>query len=243
MNANLYQPYWADSILAVNALILLHLIGAVAIGLAIGYERSYHGRAAGMRTYALVCVASTALTVIIGHPAQWYGGHFQNMEALGVGPVIQGIMTGIGFLGAGVIMKDGFTIRGLSTAASIWMTAVIGILIGVGFYIAAFMAALLGVGIMNGVRWVENILPHQRSMHLTLAYRRVDAPGQEAVKQLIQQHSFKIVDWSYRLAERGEVFEYQLALQTLHLEKIEVLIRELSNSPNVLEFNLSPARS
>lgn len=243
MHAALYQTYWTETILEVNALILLHLLGAVAIGLAIGYERSYHGRAAGMRTYALVCVASTALTVIIGHPAQWYGGGFQNIEALGAGPVIQGIMTGIGFLGAGVIMKDGFTIRGLSTAASIWMTAVIGILIGVGFYIAAIMAALLGIGIMNGVRWVENILPHQHSLHLTLAYRRSDAPDQDAVKHQIEQHHFRIVDWSYRLAEHGELFEYQLALQTMSTQHISRLIKELNDAPNVLEFNLSPSRN
>lgn len=66
--------YWSAAELATNGLILLHLLGALAVGVLIGYERSYHGRAAGIRTYALVCVASCVLTVINAYPAMWYGG-------------------------------------------------------------------------------------------------------------------------------------------------------------------------
>ena len=68
--------YWSPSELVTNTLLLFHLIGATAVGLLLGYERSYHGRAAGMRTYALVCVTSTMLTVINAYPHQWYGGQF-----------------------------------------------------------------------------------------------------------------------------------------------------------------------
>ena len=66
--------YWSWKVLEANGMILLHLVGASITGLAIGYERTYHGRAAGMRTYSLVCMASTALTVLNGFPGQWYGG-------------------------------------------------------------------------------------------------------------------------------------------------------------------------
>ena len=109
--------YWSTPIVSVNLLVLLHLLGALALGLMVGYERSYHGRAAGMRTYGLVCMASAALTVAVGHPQFWYGGG--NTAALGADPTrtIQGIVTGIGFLGAGVIMKEGLNISGLTTAA------------------------------------------------------------------------------------------------------------------------------
>ena len=66
--------YWSGAALITNGILMLHLLGATAVGLLLGYERTYHGRAAGMRTYTLVCVASTMLTVINGYPAQWYGG-------------------------------------------------------------------------------------------------------------------------------------------------------------------------
>jgi putative Mg2+ transporter-C (MgtC) family protein len=71
---DLVNLYWSHSELQTNALVLLHLIGALLLGLMVGYERSYHGRAAGMRTYGLVCMASCALTIIAGYPNAWFGG-------------------------------------------------------------------------------------------------------------------------------------------------------------------------
>ena len=133
-----FAGYWSGPVAAANLLVVLNLFGALLLGLLVGYERSYHGRAAGMRTYGLVCMASAALTVIGGYPGEWYGGHMA-MAAYGIDPtrVIQGVVTGIGFLGAGVIMKEGFSISGLTTAASIWASAAIGVLVGIGFYAAA----------------------------------------------------------------------------------------------------------
>jgi putative Mg2+ transporter-C (MgtC) family protein len=67
--------YWTGAELATNGLILLNLLGALLLGLLVGYERSYHGRAAGMRTYGIVCMASAALTIIGGYPEFWFAGH------------------------------------------------------------------------------------------------------------------------------------------------------------------------
>src|SRR5689334_1771167 len=91
--------YWSKAELATNGILLLHLIGAAAVGLLLGYERTCHGRAAGMRTYALVCVASTLLTAINGFPGNWYGGLATPPSVSDPTRVIQGLMTGIGFLG------------------------------------------------------------------------------------------------------------------------------------------------
>src|ERR1700760_1322351 len=99
------QPYWTGPALAANGFIALNLLGALLLGMLVGYERSYNGRAAGMRTYGLVCMASTALTVFVGHAPLWYGGNAGNAAADAT-RVVQGVVTGIGFLGAGVIMKD-----------------------------------------------------------------------------------------------------------------------------------------
>ena len=69
------SAYWSMPIIEANIIIFLNLVGALLLGLLVGYERSYHGRAAGMRTYGLVCLASAALTVIVGYSGLWYGGH------------------------------------------------------------------------------------------------------------------------------------------------------------------------
>ena len=112
---------------------LLRLLAALIAGALIGYERSYHGRPAGFRTHALVCTASSLLMLVTVYEAHWVRVT-TGLVQLDPTRMAQGIMTGIGFLGAGVIFREGLTVRGLTTAASIWMTAAIGILAGIGFY-------------------------------------------------------------------------------------------------------------
>ncbi len=235
--------YWTGNALIVNGLLMLHLLGATAVGLILGYERTYHGRAAGMRTYSLVCVASTMLTVINGYPAQWYGGLVSTPATADPTRVIQGIMTGVGFLGAGVIMKEGFTIRGLSTAASIWMTAAIGIIIGVGFYGAAISATLITVAAMTGLGGLEKKLPHQTTLHLSLAYPHDCVPTSEGVRALMKGYGFDVVDWSYSYCESSQRFQFDLVLQALGGCRSDALVDSLAGTRDVIEFRLSPSRA
>jgi hypothetical protein len=142
--------YWNMAEMASNAVIFLNLLGSLALGLMVGYERSYRGRAAGMRTYGLVCMASCAIMVITGYTNHWYGGTLPaQVSAIDPARVIQGVCTGIGFLGAGVIMRDGLNISGLTTAASIWAVSAVGVLVGVGFYVAAIGLALMSTFLMK----------------------------------------------------------------------------------------------
>ena len=101
------SAYWSATEVSANLAIFLTLLGALLLGLVVGYERTYHGRAVGMRTYGLVCMASAALTTFVGYPTLWYGGHAATVGTVDPTRVVQGIVTGIGFLGAGIIMKDG----------------------------------------------------------------------------------------------------------------------------------------
>ncbi|MBI4966684.1 MAG: MgtC/SapB family protein [Rhodospirillales bacterium] len=245
MNTEMLTAYWSDRELAINFIILLHLLGALAVGILLGYERSYHGRAAGLRTYALVCMASTALTVIIAYPSLWYGGLAPTSGGLPADPtrVIQGLMTGIGFLGAGVIMREGFSIRGLSTAASIWMTAAIGILIGVGFYAAAIIAALFSIAVMSGFHWVEIVLPHRSHVHLSLSYARAKRPDEAAILALVGPHGYEVGDWAFHLNQNGQRFEYQLVLTCRGPGRAAALARALAEEPDLIEFQLTPTRT
>ncbi len=111
-----------------HELLLRPLLALVAGGL-VGLERSFHGRAAGLRTYALVSFASALLVGI----ARVADRRTADAVMTNVARVIQGIVTGIGFLGAGVIVKEGFTVRGLTTAASVWVVSAIGVAFGAGF--------------------------------------------------------------------------------------------------------------
>jgi putative Mg2+ transporter-C (MgtC) family protein len=239
----LLAAYWSRPELIANGVLLLHLAGAAAVGLLLGYERSYHGRAAGMRTYALVCVASALLTAINGFPSHWYGGLVATPAAADPTRSIQGIMTGIGFLGAGVIIKDGFTIRGISTAASIWMTAAIGIIIGIGFYGAAISATALALTAMTVLGKVEKLLPHQTTLQLALVYPQHLVPTAAELTECMKAYGFDILDWSYHYSEAARQFHFDLVLQASGVYESGLMARDLSSAHDIVEFRLSPSRA
>lgn len=113
--------------------IAIRLLSALAAGSLLGFERSFHGRPAGIRTHALVCLASALLMLVPAYQAPWLGIPLDSSSSTNPSRMAQGIMTGIGFLGAGVIFQQGFfTVRGLTTAASVWLAAALGILFGIG---------------------------------------------------------------------------------------------------------------
>ena len=180
--------YWSPEEVRVNATIMFNLIFALALGLLVGYERSYHGRAAGMRTYGLVCTTSAALTILAGYPEQWFGGHIAIAADVDPTRVVQGIVTGIGFLGAGVIMRLGFNISGLTTAASIWLVAAVGVLVGVGFYGAAVLLAILAIICLTTVARLEKWLPNRQAIAVVVRFAPGFNPDLERLRQTIAAH-------------------------------------------------------
>jgi putative Mg2+ transporter-C (MgtC) family protein len=238
-----FLSYWSLDELRINCIIVLHLLGAIFLGAVVGLERSRHGGATGIRTYMLVSLASCALTILHGYPVYWYGGHSPNPNLIDAGRTIQGIMTGIGFLGAGVIMQSGLTVRGLTTAASIWTTAAIGIMVGVGFYAAAIAAAVLCVSITGSLRLVERIFPHQRQVALTLGYTRDKAPSEEEIVQQLKGHGFTIIDWAFAMVDDGKKFQYQLMLMDNGYASANKLAADFAKSTHVSEFKISRSHS
>ena len=219
--------------------IVLNLGAAWCAGAVIGLERSFHGRPAGFRTHALVCLASALLMVVFNYQMDWLGD--VPVETLRSDPtrMAQGIMTGIGFLGAGVIFKEGLTVRGLTTAASIWTTAAIGILFGVGFFAPAAIATVIALGTLSLFRHVENRMPAQIFAQHTVRFPAERTMAEPELRRLLEGHGFAISNMSYRLDE-GRVFEYRMMLRTLHKQDFERLATDLRTTANVLEFRISP---
>ncbi|MFC3282965.1 MgtC/SapB family protein [Litchfieldella rifensis] len=224
-----------------HLLIVSYLGAAWLAGSLIGLERSYHGRPAGFRTHALVCLASALLMVVTTHQGQWFSSTMP-ASAINTDPtrMAQGIMTGIGFLGAGVIFKEGLTVRGLTTAASIWMTAALGILYGIGFLFPALLVTAMTLVTLSLFRWAESRMPSQHFADHVLAFP-IDAVRTEAqVRELIKEQGFRVKSLSYRLVQRGTVYEYHMTLQTLDRQNLCRLAERLRDEEGVLEFRLSP---
>lgn len=246
LSLDMLSAYWTDQELATNLIVFLNILGALALGLLVGYERSYHGRAAGMRTYGLVCMASAALAVIGGHSEAWFGG--QSLISTGDDPtrIIQGIVTGIGFLCAGVIMREGFNISGLTTAASLWTSSVIGILVGVGFYAAAILLALLSAVCMVWVSYLEAWLPSRQAVAITLQFKPQFVPVLNVLRSMALARGYDIAEGTVAIAYRDGATEWRfvaVAQNRKNMITISELAGDMARFEGVQGFQLSYART
>jgi len=142
----------------------------LAIGLALGTEREYMGHAAGIRTMALIAVGSCMFTAVALEPA--FGSRVDPTR------IAAQIVTGVGFLGAGSILRQGEYVRGLTTAASIWVAASLGMAVGFGYYLIAIFTALLVLVTLVAIRPLENRFFKNRKMR-----RRTDPhPDEESIQ-------------------------------------------------------------
>lgn len=148
------------------------LVLAALLGALVGFEREAHGRPAGLRTHMLVCMGSTIFTVV-------------SVSFVGNSPdpsrVAAQIVSGIGFLGAGTIIRQGNVVRGLTTAASLWTIAAIGMAVGVDWRLAIFavIASIVVFGVLTVMNRVEHSLIARRRYHeLTITLKSGETAAQ-----------------------------------------------------------------
>jgi putative Mg2+ transporter-C (MgtC) family protein len=223
------------------ASIVEHLLVALAAGGLIGFERSFHGRPAGFRTHALVCVASSALMLVTMYQNHWYPEAFSGRVTLDPTRMAQGIMTGIGFLGAGVIFKEGLTVRGLTTAASIWITAAIGVLAGIGFYVPLIITTVITLGTLSVFRWIEAMVPAESYAHLEICFARDAAMTEDELRLFLTEHGFDVANLSYACTAEQNWFEYQMVIRTRNSKSAQRLAVSLRSLDRIRQFRMAPA--
>jgi len=164
---------------------LLRLAVAALLGGAIGLERELDEKAAGLRTHMLVASGSALFTLVGAYGFSSFLGHGK-IVSYDPSRVAAQIVTGIGFLGAGVIFRQGFTIRGLTTAASLWIAAAIGMAAGAGYWAGAVLATVLGVLSLRPLEWLKERMLLERTAKLMIVELAEDAssgPVLEAVER------------------------------------------------------------
>lgn len=220
--------------------VLLRVGVAVLAGGLVGLERSYQGRPAGFRTHTLVCMASSLLMLVTIYQGQWFAG--VALETVRIDPtrMAQGVMTGIGFLGAGVIMREGLSVRGLTTAASIWITAAIGILAGVGRYSAVIVGTVLTLGTLTAFRWIESRLPVLVYVHYSLRFHREEVMPEQELRDLVSGQGFSIANLGYAITDEGRYFEYLMVIRTRGKGSVARLSQAMKKIKSVIEFRISP---
>ena len=146
---------------------LARLAVATALGAAIGLERELDEKAAGLRTHMLVAAGSALFTLISAYGFSEFIGH--DRVSFDPSRIAAQIVTGIGFLGAGVIFRSGFNVRGLTTAASLWLVAAIGMAAGAGYWQGAVIGTAIGVVALRPLEWLKRFtLPKQRESQMTV---------------------------------------------------------------------------
>ncbi len=132
---------------------LVPMLVSTVLGTLVGWERQIGRKPAGLRTHTLVCLGSTLFVLLTEHAARAFGGPSMDPTR-----IIHGVVTGVGFLGAGSILRQEGYVHGLTTAASIWMVAAIGTAVGVRSYALAIVGTVLALVVLEGFRWVERFL-------------------------------------------------------------------------------------
>ncbi|MFH1305346.1 MAG: MgtC/SapB family protein, partial [Candidatus Omnitrophota bacterium] len=172
-----------------SIVILLRILLSALLGGLIGMEREIHGHAAGLRTHILVCIGSTLFMMTSITVAMKYS-HLGEVDP---SRIAAGVVTGIGFLGAGAIIRYGASIRGLTTAASIWAVAAVGLAVGGGMYEAAGITTGVALVILILSR-LEDLLERKRPGKRMEVFQRVEGETCKAeIKSLIEEYGGKII--------------------------------------------------
>lgn len=214
----------------------LRLILACVLGGMVGLERDLHGRNAGIRTNMLVCVGAALFTIV-------------SISVQGADPsrIAAQIVCGIGFLGAGAILKDGFNIRGLTTAAYMWFIAAVGISCGLGQWVLSSVGAIGVLGLTISVKCMERMLPRRLSMHIKMecASEEVFHTVQQYLKDFIKSPKFYSLDVKYNVATGNYTLAFWLDMdyRSSQVELCNQILSQMKGiSPDLKNIQITCAR-
>jgi putative Mg2+ transporter-C (MgtC) family protein len=210
-------------------MILRLLLGAMAGGI-IGYERQVNGRPAGFRTHIIVCVAC----VLLMHASGYY-------HSLGVsepaflradpGRIAAGAITGVGFIGAGVVLRSGFSVQGLTTAATIWMVSAIGLAVGEGLYLASIVTTAITMFSLVFLRKIERRIPKLYSRVLTIVAG--DIVKEDDIIAVLTRNNVNISNVDYEQCSTSRTITYEYLVSFYNKKLIKTIIDELASIADV----------
>lgn len=217
------------------------VLAAMTAGGLIGVERTYHGHPAGFRTHILVCMASCLLMLAAMHQSEW-GFTALPGQTVVIDPtrMAHGLLTGIGFLCAGVIFREGFSVKGLTTAASLWMTSAIGVLFGVGMLQLALIGSVATLGVLAILRLLDAQLPHVGVLDVHLRWARGSAPDEVSLRAMLRENGLKCVQIGHVVSPDGQLHEQHIKARGQMPLDIDALVRRLSDTAGLVGFSVIP---
>jgi putative Mg2+ transporter-C (MgtC) family protein len=215
--------------------IIIRLILGASLGGIIGFERQSHGRPAGFRTHLLVSLASVLIMIISN---DYYRLVELNPEIIRIDPsrIAAGAITGVGFLGAGVIIKSGFTIQGLTTAACLWVVSAIGLAVGSGLYIPALVTFVITIFSLWTLRKVETKVP--RLLYKTLSITTEPAVNEREIITVLKGRGADIGNIDYEIDVMKKEATYHIMVTYKEKRVISDILESLSQMPLLKKFDM-----
>jgi putative Mg2+ transporter-C (MgtC) family protein len=212
--------------------ISIRLALAVVAGSLIGFNRGEHGRPAGLRTTLLVCLAAAIAMIQANLLLATAGKSPDSFVTLDLMRLPLGILSGMGFIGGGAILKRGDIVRGITTAATLWFVTIVGLCFGGGQLALGLIALTLGLIVLWGLKYLEMMLPQDRQATLNLT---VDdqGPDDTAILAAIAEDGFRVVSFGMTYDKPSGEREYQCELlwrgrtsEVLHPAFLKTLVRQ-----------------
>jgi len=215
------------------------LLLAASLGGAIGWERETHGQAAGLRTNVMVALGSCLLMMLSLHMEAMFR-HMTMNSVLRVDPgrIASYAVAGMGFLGAGAIIKGKKTIGGLTTAAGLWLVTGIGLSVGAGYFIPSIVTTLIALLVLYCLRTAKIFLPHDVFSHLTITCRKTERPLSRIKEILLSQPHLEIrfVNYVNRLEDQTVSFRMRISCKS-DLPWGEVVGRLMREIPGIVSIS------
>jgi putative Mg2+ transporter-C (MgtC) family protein len=222
--------------------IALRLLLTIVAGSLIGFNRGEHGRPAGLRTILLVCLAASVSMIQTNLLLGTAGRPGNSFVMLDLMRLPLGILSGMGFIGGGVILKRGDMVVGVTTAATLWFVTVIGLCFGGGQTVLGSVVLVIGIIVLWGLKWFELRLPHDRRGTLVVVVG-ADGPTETEIRTSIVATGFHIVSLgiSYDTSRKRRVVRCELQWRTRADESQQpALIEELARRPGVARLHWRP---
>lgn len=201
---------------------MVAMIVSIICGGIIGFEREYRSKSAGLRTIMLISLGSTIFTIVSKH---------------GVGTddrISANIITGIGFIGAGVIFKDRISVRGLTTAAVIWTSAAIGMTAGIGYHALAFALTMITLVVLLMVTKVEKMIGRmQKEKSLSITFREGQYSQVLSLESMLSSEDVKLERTDIIKRDDKLIVVYKVYGKKIHLTDLS---EKLAAMPQVLSF-------
>lgn len=204
---------------------ILRLVVSVLLGAAVGYERERDNQPAGLRTHMILVLGACLAMILSINIGSEHGTDPARLAAQ--------VIAGIGFLGAGAILRYGFNVKGLTTAATLWTMAIVGMAVGYGYYLISVVTTALMLIILS----VVNIIEHRfirTNVVRTITIESHGGTGQiRTIRKAINQLAERIINFSVQRNIKGDRIRIQVVAELDRNEKLEHLVETLSNLEGV----------